>query len=651
MKKLFIIIPLLFLSSTAFTQSTIDPLDWYKGVSKDSIKRYKIYNYADDSTYVDTTLNIKKFYKHNLLRRDDFYVQKYANQGENYSLLSYQETSSANPQFGFRTKHLNYLNANDIKYYDVATPYTELGLKMGYYRGQFLDALFTTNLNPNLNISIGYKGLRSVGRYINSLTSHGNFQTTVNYITKDKKYRLKAHFTYQDLLNQESGGIESDSIFRVASPDYSTRTAFTMNLKDAESFLKGKRFYVNHYYILPLNLDSTNTDIFVQHIGIGEQKLFSYADKVADNKYYFGSEVFNLAETGDTTNFTNLQNDIYLGVKDKANRTYLKLGVGYNYQKYGYDTIKVVTDHKIIPKSIYGTTLSAKVDARIFLLENLYIKGNASYNISGKFVDAFDLYGKANLNINKKHNLGASLGLYSFYPEMQFWLYQSNYKSYNYYNKLEKQYKLDFKVYFESDTWFDVYARFVNHKEYTYFESIDTDVHVPDDRTMPVNGVTPVKSTQYGADVNIAEFGIHKDFKFGVFGFDTRTVYQKVMSGEEVFRVPEIITRNTIYYHDNWFRHALEVQTGIGVKYFTEYSSFQYNPLIGSYFRPKEDLKIGNYPYLNFFFNARIRTVRIFLELENASQPLLKEHNYFSAPHYPSADFSIRFGLVWNFFS
>jgi len=64
-----------------------------------------------------------------------------------------------------------------------------------------------------------------------------------------------------------------------------------------------------------------------------------------------------------------------------------------------------------------------------------------------------------------------------------------------------------------------------------------------------------------------------------------------------------------------------------------------------------KDLKIGNYPIFNFFFNARVRTMRIYLELENVTELLKSDYNYFSAPHYPGSDFAIRFGFVWNFFS
>ncbi len=650
MKKLLLFISLTLFALSSFSQSTIDPLDWYKGVSQDSIKRYQKFYFDNDSSYVDTTLTLKKYFNINLLRKDDLLIQRFANQGENYNWLSYQENSSIIPGMGFRTKHFNYLEKEDIKYYDVATPFTELALKTGY-KGQFLDAIFSANVNPNLNFSIGYKGLRSLGRYIYSLTSQGNMQATINYITKDKSYALKAHFTLQDLFNQESGGIENDSLFTSGISDFSTRTAFAMNLVDAESFLKGKRIFLDQHYVIPIEISNEGGRLFVQHLGEAETKYFKYNDRVGNNKYYFGSEAFNTKETNDSTNHRFMQNDLFFGIKGKEGKSYLKVGAGFNYQQYGYDTIKVITDNYIIPPSIEGNTTSLKAAGRIYPLENLNIEAFGSYNIAGKYTNAFELFAKTDLNINQKHNVGASLGLYSFYPEMQFWLYQSNYVEFNYFNKLDKQYKLEFKLYFESNKWFDAYFRYVNHKNYTYFDTAIRNVEVTDGVIIPVNAVTPVKTVQYGEDVNITEIGLHKDFRFGLFGFDTNTVLQKVLSGNDVFRVPEVVTRNTIYYSDEWFRHALVVQTGIGMKYFTEFSSFQYNPINGMYYRPNVDLKIGNYPIFNFFFNARIRTIRIFFELENISQPILNNYNYFSAPHYPGADFNIRFGLVWNFFS
>jgi hypothetical protein len=58
---------------------------------------------------------------------------------------------------------------------------------------------FTLNLNPRLNFSIAYKGLRSEGNYINQLSSTGNFRFTTSYNTKNERYFANTHFTSQDI--------------------------------------------------------------------------------------------------------------------------------------------------------------------------------------------------------------------------------------------------------------------------------------------------------------------------------------------------------------------------------------------------------------------------------------------------------------------
>jgi len=71
--------------------------------------------------------------------------------------------------------------------------------------------------------------------------------------------------------------------------------------------------------------------------------------------------------------------------------------------------------------------------------------------------------------------------------------------------------------------------------------------------------------------------------------------------------------------------------------------------LIGEFFT-QDKVKIGNFPNLDFFINAKIQRTRIYLKAEHFNS-LFSENNYFSAPDYPYRDFLIRFGLVWNFFN
>ena len=54
-----------------------------------SIKKYLILNAIKDSVYLDTTLSIKKHYKFNYLRKDDFELLKFSNIGQTYNVLTH----------------------------------------------------------------------------------------------------------------------------------------------------------------------------------------------------------------------------------------------------------------------------------------------------------------------------------------------------------------------------------------------------------------------------------------------------------------------------------------------------------------------------------------------------------------------------------
>ena len=90
------------------------------------------------------------------------------------------------------------------------------------------------------------------------------------------------------------------------------------------------------------------------------------------------------------------------------------------------------------------------------------------------------------------------------------------------------------------------------------------------------------------------------------------------------------------------------LQTGFTFQTFTKYYANDYNPLIGEFYI-QEKKKIGDFPLVDFFINARVRQARIFLKAEHLNSSFTGR-NYYSAPNYPYKDFIVRFGLVWTFF-
>ena len=227
--------------TTSFTNQVDIKLD---GVTK--YTDYKIISFNNDTTVIDTTLTLKKDFKFNYLRKDNFELLPFHNQGQTFTSLGYNfENSSLLPSIGANAKLFNYFRTEDISYYEVPTPTSEIMYKTGLEQGQVMDAFLTMNTSRQFNFSIAYKGLRSLGKYRNSLASHGNFRSTFNYHSKNKKYYARGHFSSFDLLNNENGGLTAASIayFENNDPNYIDRARLDVNFTDAENLLEGKRYY------------------------------------------------------------------------------------------------------------------------------------------------------------------------------------------------------------------------------------------------------------------------------------------------------------------------------------------------------------------------------------------------------------------------
>ena len=228
-----------------------------QGVSDDptdtlTIQDYKIISHVGDTTYLDTTLTVQKDYKYNYLRRDDFELMPFSNIGQPYNRLGVNlNRAKWYPQLGARARHYNYFETEDIKYYNVATPMTELFFKTTLERGQLLDAVLTFNTSRRLNFSIAYKGFRSLGKYREDEMTSGNFRTTVSYRTENGRYGMRAHYVSQDIQGQENGGLlDKEGQFESGDPEFTDRSRIDVKFNDVTNRVNGKRYFLDHQFRL-----------------------------------------------------------------------------------------------------------------------------------------------------------------------------------------------------------------------------------------------------------------------------------------------------------------------------------------------------------------------------------------------------------------
>jgi len=715
---------------------------------------YRMFSVHNDTLVIDTTLTLQKDFKFNYLRKDNFELLPFHNQGQTFNKLGFDfEGNSVFPAMGMNAKQFNYYSVDNIKYYKVPTPTSEFMYRTGLEQGQVLDAFLTMNTSPQFNFSLAYKGLRSLGKYRQSLASHGNFRTTFNYNSKKKNYYLKGHFYSFDFLNEENGGLTEESInyFEINDPNYTDRGRLEVNFTDAENMFEGKRYYVNQSITLfskknqltkkhlknellleqkktdsinnvlalkatdsinnilalkaadsinnihplkaadSIRLDSINLLISKEIVAsdlkpkdslsisvkkndsiskIKKELALNKKDKTESNKSPKDSTkvkiskldsiksikdnlILKLGHTfmyetkhyrfkkdapetffgesyetsiSDHTSYQNMENQLYLELYTPYTGT---LRAKANHYKYNYHYNSILyLDTITISDKLKGNVLAVGADWNA-KIGNLNLTADATSIISG------DLTGhsiKASVNY-KKDSIFSIKGyaeVTSKSPSLNKLLYQSGFKDYNWKNNFDNEKIKSAGAEFKLNKWGNINASYNLIDNYTYFDTIS-------------------RPTQAKQTLNYIKVTANQYFTFRNFTLDNTVMYQTVLEGESFFHVPQIVTRNTLYYANYVFKgKPLYLQTGITFKYFTAFKANAYNPLL-SEFVLQDETEIGNYPILDFFFNMQVRRTRIFLKVENFGAGFTGR-NYYSAPNHPYRDLTVRFGLVWNFF-
>jgi len=599
------------------------------------IQDYLIITRSYDTISVDTSLTIKKYNKFNFLRKDDFELIPFSNTGVAYNTLSFSAIQSIKPKMGASNKYLSYDSVDDIFYYDLPTPFTELMYRSVFEQGQLLDAIYSVNTSRQFNFSISRKGLRSLGNYQNFLSSTSNFSFTTNYLSKNKKYKLRSHYTNQKLFSEQNGGIRDSDIlsFENGTSQFLDRGVFDPNFENAHNEFLGKRFYLDHTYTLS-NKDSLNISTMEVYKSLYyEEKKYKFQQSTTDN--FFGDS-FTSQEINDKIflNSLNLKTGLVFQ-SEKLGK--FNLGLIYIADRYSlenYQIIDYIDNSQVInSKTTYLSGLYSKQFSNIeFKLntENFIFGDNKSNSISSivKF------------NFKKNNSLTLKYNFYSVAPNYNTLLYRSNYENYNWDNEFDNSVTNSISINLILSNIFDLDFDLISVKKYIQFEKLI------DDNSVGVNDYS-IAPVQYLDNLEVLKINLARKIKFGKFSIDSKLLLQKPIS-KNIINLPEIVSRNIFYYSTDMFKKALYLQTGFGIKYFSKFYMNGYDPLLSELYVQNEK-EIGEFPIIDFFINAKIQQTRLYFKFEHFNSSFTG-YNYYSAPNYPYRDFTFRFGLVWNFF-
>jgi hypothetical protein len=152
---------------------------------------------------------------------------------------------------------------------------------------------------------------------------------------------------------------------------------------------------------------------------------------------------------------------------------------------------------------------------------------------------------------------------------------------------------------------------------------------------------------QYGDVANVMQIRVKQNFKVWRFHLDNEALWQRILAGSDVLRLPEFSLKHSLYGEGKLFK-TMFVRTGASVRWWSSYYMNGYMPLTQQFY-VQNQLKANFYPVIDYFISARVYQMRVFVNVENILQ-MVTLQPYFVAPHYAQPNWLIRLGFSWRLF-
>lgn len=557
----------------------------------------------------------------------------------NMGYASYSELFTpqgyADFDLGFHQFDPFLFSADKVKYYYAAHPMTQLQYNLGSKGEQRLLLTNTENITRNWNIGFDLSILRSAGFYSHQRTDYTNLDFFTWYKGKKQHYNVFATFVLNDMQVRENGGVKNDSVF--TDPKIFIKTLAPINLDTAENFLRSYTCLVQQswdfgsYTDVKIN-DSTTFKKLIPVLRIQDAmsytaSLYRYSDLPSDDSFYYEPPVNNVI-TQDSLRFKHFSNTLGFSILNNE-KQFIPALFSNNTFVAMVHTDWYSVKQPFIDSSFLTLGLQASYFTKTIHPNSVFYDFAGGYDVINFETSIYNLSAGIGFALrDSTSTINVTGSNYSTPPSFLATHFSSNYN--NWLNNFKVQNIQALSIILNIPTWKTNFTVSVyNIKNYIYWG----------------NDALP---NQLAPSVNAVVIYVQKNFKFfRKFHFNNQLLYQQVLSQAAYVNLPSFVSRNSFYYGNDLFKHALHTQIGIDVNYNTAFYVPAYMPESGQFYL-QNLTQYPTYPVADFFVSIRIKTLRAFFKVANADQNVF-EPGYFSALHYPMPDLNFQAGVNWTF--
>lgn len=544
-----------------------------------------------------------------------------------------------------------------MKFYNTGIPMTLLSYNTsgGKQNAQDrLNGVFNGNINKRAQVGALLDYLYSKGSYNYQATKDLTWGFNGSYI--GERFEFQGFYNHYNMLNKENGGITND--LYITDPaklqggvSSINAKSIPTNLSNAHSRVVGGELFLNSRYKVGYWHEDKENDSIVKRTYVPvssfiwtlhlqhARHVFSDPD-ASETESFFENTYLNPEETYDKTSYYALTNTFGISMIEGFHK-YAKFGLAayikHQLRKYTQtaDTLDLseytMSDYPEGFTSIANTTTQnlawvgaqlTKQHGSVLTYEataQLGIVGPAAgdVHVDGTITTRFKLLGdtvaiNAYANFNNEH----APFLMNEYRSNHF-VWKNDFGK-------ERTFKIGGRLLFPR-TGTRINVGVENIQNHIYFGS----------------DFTPV---QHGGSVQVFSAQLEQNFRVGVLNWDNRVTYQT--SGDEsVIALPKLAVYSNLYL---LFHIAtLKMQFGVDCDYYTNYYAPYYQPATMS-FANQQEIKVGNYPFMNVYANMKLSKARFFVMFSHVNQGLTGK-NYFSLPHYPLNPRRFQIGVSVDF--
>ena len=526
---------------------------------------------------------------------------------------------------------------------NTRVPYSKIEYETegsGETKSERFNAGISVNMNKKLNWGFDINYLYSRGRYASQGAKHVDLVLYSSYFSD--RYRYHFFYNNRSFVNGENGGVLDDRY--ITTPDAIGQTQ-NMRSRDIPTLyrntwnrIRGSRFFYTHRYNLGFDrptgrVDEEGEDIN-QFIAVGS--IIHTADLYVQNRRFVsedrGLDTLYMnryldMDTSDTTRTWNFKNTVGLSLREgfaSWSKFDLTAYAAFDYRQYLLME-KVPTAWVQSQTSTYlGGELSQNT-GRMFRYS-----AKAEFGVLGENVGDVDLSGQLETRIPVLKDT-ASLVLNAFIKNTTPSFYEKHYHS--------KFFWWDNDGFIQTQR---VHMGGTLHIPHTKsklrlaVENISNYIYF-DNQALP---------QQYDNSIQVIDARWEQNLKLGVLHWDNQFIYQ-LSGNKKIMPLPDFSLYSNLYL-DIQALPVLRMQLGADMHYFTEYYSPTYEAAIQQ-FHTQNNVKVGNFPFVNAYLNCRLHQVRFFINYYNIGASFIKNADYFSLPHYPVSPMVMKMGISIDF--